>query len=382
MPKLTTLSLKSFSARKGLLSFFLFIICTGKICSQTHSLSGTIGKYPIYLQFTLEGSGAEGTYFYKNKLINISLSGSYKSGFITLTSKDVYGETPENPEVFKFKWPNKVLEGTWTYKGKSTPLKLAALTPKELNSPKCSNPYFKKEASANNDLTKVKVGLFKLKEDGPVRVINQVKIRQFKEVLTGISLFRIDSGLVAEKQKDANLYLENFHISEFLQALECASYSAFGSDYSFDASNISISNDLMCFSVFVAYYCGGAHPEESSYGINYNLNTHEKIESGDYLLPGKEAAFEERVFTYLSKENPGYFEGEMTDDDMECEYNNPELWTADCNFVFTTSGVRLLPSFPHYKAPCLDPEWSVIPYSELKDLIKPEFYGKLKQLKP
>lgn len=381
MPKLTTLSLRSFSKRTLQLSFFLFIAYPGKIYSQAHSFSGTIGKYPIYLHFTIEGSNAEGYYFYKNKLINISLSGSYKSGLIILNSKDAYGDTPENPEVFKFKWPNKVLEGTWTYKGKSTPLKLAALTAKELNSPKCSNPYFKKEASSANDLVKVKIGLFKLKEDGPPKIINKVKIRQFKEVLTGISLFRIDSGLVAEKQKDANFYLEYLHLSEFLASLECASNSTFGSDYSFDASNITISNDLMCFSVFTAYFCGGAHPEESSYGVNYNLNTHKKVESGDYLLPGKEAAFEERIFTHLAKENPGYFEGDLVDDDLGCEYNNRELWTADCNFVFTTSGVRLFPSFPHYKAPCLDPEWSVIPYSELKDLIKPEYRRILNDLK-
>ncbi len=381
MPKLTTLSLKNCSNRKLLLSFFLFMACSAKIWGQTNSLSGTIGKYPIYLQFTLEGSNAEGTYFYKNKLINISLSGNYKSGFITLTSKDVYGEIPENPEVFKFKWPNKVLEGTWTHKGKSMPLKLATLTSKETGSPKCSNPYFKKDASSANDLIKVKAGLFKLKEDGPARIVNQVKIRQFKEVLTGISLFRIDSGLVAEKQKDANFYLEYLHLSEFLTSLECSSNSAFGSDYSFDASNITISNDLVCFSAFAAYFCGGAYPYESSYGINFNLNTHKKTEPGDYLLPGKEAEFEERVFSYLSKENPGYFEGEMPDDDMECEYNNQELWTFDCNFVFTTSGVRLLPSFPHYKAPCLDPEWSVIPYSELKDLMKPEYGRILNDLK-
>ena len=112
MPKLITLSLKSFSKRKLLLSFFLFMTCSTKIWGQTHSFSGTIGKYPIYLQFTLEGSNVEGTYFYKNKLINISLSGNYKSGVIILNSKDAYGDTPKNPEVFKFKWPNKVLEGT------------------------------------------------------------------------------------------------------------------------------------------------------------------------------------------------------------------------------------------------------------------------------
>ncbi len=381
MHKLTIHSFTDF-LRSGAIVLFMLSGTFFNIFAQTHSFSGTIGKYPIYIQFSLEGSKVEGYYFYKNKLIDISLSGNYKSGFITLLSKDVYGETTENPETFKFNWPNKLPEGTWTQQGKSLPLKLTALTPKETSSPKCSNPYVKKEAYVANDLTKVKIGLFKLKQDGPVTSVNHVKIRTFSEVLTGISLFRIDSGLVAEKQKDANLYLEYLQLSEFLTSLECGSYSAFGADYNFNVSDITISNDLMCFSVFLVFYCGGAHPEESSYGMNYNLNTHQQIESDDYLIPEKEKAFDERVLAYLSKENPGYFDSDMPDDEMLCEYNNPELWTSGCHFVFTSDGVRLLPSFPHYKAPCMDPEWSVIPYSELKDLVKPEYLRMLNGLKP
>jgi hypothetical protein len=382
MPKLTTLSLKSHSTRILVLSFLFLTLSFNKIQGQTHSFSGTIGKYPIYLQMTLEGSTVEGHYFYKNKLIDIPLKGTFKYGLITVNTTDVFGDTPENPETFKFKWPNKTPVGTWTHKGKALDLKLFPLTPKETGSSKCTNPYFKKEISAASDLTKVKLGLFKLKEDGPPRIINKLKIRQFTEVLTGISLFRIDSGLVTEKQKDANFYLEYLQLSEFLSSLECASFSTYGSDYSFSVSNISLSGDLISFSVFVAYYCGGAHPEENNYGVNYDLSTHQKIESSDYLLPGKEKAFENRVFDYLSKTYPGYFSSESPEDDLECEYFKPELWTVDCNFSFTDEGIKLLPSFAHYMAPCLDPEWAVIPYSELKDLIKPEYYNKLKQLKP
>lgn len=381
MHKLTTHSFTDFF-RTGAIILLILSSSFSKSFSQINSFSGTIGKYPIYIQFTLKGTTVEGYYFYKNKLVDISLSGNYKAGLITLMSKDIYGETAENPEVFKFKWPNKLLEGTWTHQGKSLPFKFVALTPKETNSPKCSNPYFKKEAYVTNDLTKVKIGLFKLKQDGPVTTVNQVKIRPFTEVLTGISLFRIDSGLVAEKQKDANLYLEYLQLSEFLTSLECASSSASGADYNFNVSNITVSDDLMCFSVFLVFYCGGAHPGESSYGINYNLNTRQRIEASDYLKPGKEKEFEERILAYLAKENPGYFGGDIPDDEMECEYNNPELWTSDCNFVFTADGVRLLPLFPHYKAPCLDPEWSVIPYSVLKDLVKPEYLRMLNGLKP
>ena len=385
MPELTTLSLKSSSKRKLLLCFCLFLFSSVRIFGQTHSFSGSIGKYPIYLQLNITGSNASGYYFYKNKLIDISFVGTYKAGLVTLKVTDAFGEVPEEPEVFKFKWPGKTLVGTWTNKGKSLELKLLPLTLKETNSPKLANPYFVKENpeinNPNSQLTKVKVGLFKLKEDGPTSMSNGIKIRNFKEITTGISLFRIDSGLVADKQKDANLYLESFQLSEFLGSLECASYSTYGADYSFNVSNICISNDLLCFSVFVAYYCGGAHPEENNYGVNFDLNTHQRIESDDYLLPGKEAVFETRVLDYFSGAYPGYFSTESPEDDMECEYYAKELWTVDCEFTFTDEGLRLHPSFPHYKAPCLDPEWAVIPYSELKTVIKPEFYNKLNKLK-
>ncbi|WP_341901492.1 hypothetical protein [Fluviicola taffensis] len=386
MSTLTTLSLKSFSKRTVPLLFFLFILCFSKIYGQTHSFSGTIGKYPIYLQMVVDGGRVSGYYFYKNKLIDISLEGTSKSGQVTLKSSDEYGQDISDPETFKFKWPNKTIQGTWSQKGKSLPLKLAALTSKETGSPKCSNPYFKKEVYATSDLTKVKVGLFKLKEVNTVQTINHVKIRHFEETNTKITLFRIDSGLVADRQKDANLYLEFLQISECLSSLGCASYSTYGSDYSYSVSDINISNDLISFSVFAAYYCGGAHPEESNYGISYDLTKHQPIKSSDFLIPGKESIYEERVYAYLAKNNPKYFsennESEEYDANMDCQYFQRELWTADCDFVLTSDGIKLLPSFAHYAAPCLEPEWAVIPYSELKDLIKPEYYGKLNQLKP
>lgn len=221
-----------------------------------------------------------------------------------------------------------------------------------------------------------------MKQDGPVTTVNQVKIRSFTEVLTGISLFRIDSGLVAEKQKDANLYLEYLQLSEFLENLDCASYSEDGSsNYHFDAFAITVSNAFVGFSVFKSYYCGGAHPDEENYGVNYDLNTKKQIQPGDYLIQGKESTFEERIYTYLSKTYSGYFDGERDSDMMDCEYQEKDLWTADCKFTFTSEGLKLHPSFSHYKAPCLDPEWAVIPYSELRDLLKPEYLRMVNGLK-
>lgn len=385
MLRLRTDSLKSFSSKTALVFLFLLFNGFNPIHAQTHSFSGTIGKYPIYIEFTTEGSKVEGYYFYKNKLIDISFSGTYKAGVIAVKTTDGFGEVVENPEIFKFKWPNKAPVGTWTNKGKSSELKLLPLTAKETGSPKCTNPYLVKGRENLGQMTKVKLGLFKLKADGEPQLIQGVKIRHFTEVNTGIGLFRVDSGLVAEKLRDANLYLEYLQLSEFLGSLECASYSNygfnFGSDYNFSASVGFVSNDFFCFSVFNTFYCGGAHPDETNYGVNFNLETHKQVESEDYLIPGKEKAFNERVYAYLSKENAGYFESGTPEDEMECEYNNPELWTTDCNFTFTADGLELHPSFPHYKAPCLQPEWSVIPYSELKDLIKPEYYSKLVKLK-
>lgn len=384
MLRYTALSLKSFSKSYRFITIFLFLICSGTIFGQTHSFSGTIGKYPIYFQMTIEGSKVDGVYFYKNKLVDLSLSGTYKSGMITLTSSDEYGADVADPETFKFKWPNKAIQGSWSKKGKQLPLKLNALTAKETGSPKCSNPHLQKSDLA--DLTKVKIGLFRLKEVDSVRYLDHIKIRHFEEVLTGITLFRIDSGMVAGKQKDANSYLEYLQISEFLEALSCAAYSTFGSDYDYGISDLSLSNELMCFSVFKTYFCGGAHPNEENYGVNYNLNTKEKLSASDFVIPEKETAFDDRVYTYLAKVNPELFEeeqrGESSSVYTDCNYHRKDLWQiSSCEFVLTSEGIEMLPSFAHYASFCLYPEWAVIPYSELEDFIKPEFFGKLTRLK-
>lgn len=371
-----------------MLLFCIFLaLSSGSLFGQPHSFSGTIGKYPIYLQFTLNGSNAEGYYFYKNKLIDIPLSGTYKGGLITLNLSDKYGNSVEIPETFKFKWTNNAIEGTWTRKEKTTPLKLKPLTPKETGSPKCSNPHLLASEQVIDDLTKVKIGLFKLKETDTLRKINGINVRYFRETTTGIELFRIDSGLVAAKLKDANAYLECIQILEFLESLNCASYSLQGSDFNYSISKLTVSADFMCFSVFKTFYCGGAHPNEENYGFNYDLSSKEKISFSDFLLPGKEEAFDDRVYRYLAKINPELFDkNELAMSSnvyTDCQYHQKELWQiAYCDFVLTSEGIELLPSFPHFAAFCLDPGWAVVPYSELKDLIKPEYYSKLNKLKP
>ncbi len=386
MPGLATILNGHFISKRRLFSFFLILQGIQPIFGQTHSFSGTIGKYPVYLQFTQKGSEVTGTYFYKSKLIDIPLSGSLKAGVITLKSLDLSGEIAENPESFRFKWPAKTAEGTWSYNGKSSTFKLKALTSQETGSSKLSNPYIQKERSDATTLTQVKIGLFRLKETDSVKTINHIRIRQFEETHTGISLFRIDSGLVASKQTDANYYLEYLHISEFLEALNCASYSPGASDFSYNVSDIGLSDDLISFNVFCTYFCGGAHPNEDNYGVNYNLSTKERVSPSDFIVPNKEDAFDERVYSYLEKMNPELFDvNEQTVSDnvyTDCEYYKKELWQiSSCDFVLTSEGLKLLPSFPHFAAFCMDPEWAVVPYSELKDLIKPAFYSNLKQLK-
>ncbi|AEA45549.1 hypothetical protein [Fluviicola taffensis] len=360
------------------------LISSRTIHGQTHSFSGTIGKYPIYLQLSFKGAHVDGYYFYKNKLIDISLTGTTKDGLITMNSSKDFEEDESNREIFKFKWPSKTIEGSWTKNGKSLTLKLYQLSPKETSNPKCLNTHLVNSFGKLSELTKVKIGLFKLKEIDSIQVINGIKIRYFEEILTGIQLFRIDSGMTESKQKDANLFLESLQIAEFLDGLDCASYSSYGMDYDYTFYDINLSTDFISYAVFTSYYCGGAHPSEANYGINYNLNSKKKIKVTDYLNPNQEADFNKRIYTYLAKIEPSYFDenNQLDEMGMECQYFKKELWTTECEFVFTAKGIKLLPSFSHYNAPCMDPQWAVIPYSEVKDLIKPEYWKALNGWKP
>ena len=364
----------------------LLILISFASHSKDYTYTGSIGEYPIFMAIQIDGSKVIGRYCYKKKLVSIYFSGKLENGNLLLETTNpndyVIPEERFVPEKFKLRWDPERSLGTWTYEKKTLSVLLIKASEKETNTTKVqNNPFLQKEAYDGYD--QLRIGQFKLKEADSLTSMNHLRVRTFEEVNTKITLFRIDSGLNPASQQTANQYLEHIHIRQFLSYFGCMAESGDANSAYSESANyeITATNTLLSLTVMHYFNCGYPHPDEYNYGINFNLMTQTEIEAKDYLKEGVDEEFQKKVIRYFKKEHPEHFNGE-SDEMMDCGFNEESMWSINCQFVFTNNGLKLLPYFGHYRAPCLMPEWTVIPYSELKDLIKPEYWALLNELKP
>lgn len=366
--------------RKILYSFLVALISFSSY-SKDYTYTGTIGKYPVFLLLNIQGDKVIGKYCYVKELTSIYFGGELKKGVITLETNNVndYIVSEERfiPEKFKLNWTAEKVTGKWTYNGKSLSVDLAKASEKDLDIPKIKNNPFLQE---QDDYEQLRIGQFKLKEVDSLETIGQVKVRSFEEINTGIVLYRIDSGLNSVNLEKVNHYLEFLHVYAFLSYFDCKAESEGNFNYDIGFYDLTVSDELFSIAVFKTFNCGYPRPDEDNYGINLDLENMHLVRSQDFIKAGKEELFQKKVVQYFKTKHASDFneENDLTD----CDYANEDLWTTECKFVFTSQGLELLPSFPHSRAPCMAPEWAIVPYSVIKDLIYPEFWVLLNGLKP
>lgn len=356
-------------------------------------LKGTIGKAAVYLEMTEEGTEYYGRYYYKNQLIDIPLKGVVKNGSYILETnyKDVYG-VPKTKEYLNFKKSGSKYTGVWKKNGKQLKIAFSPIKPEEFRSARLEkNPVLNDLKLSGIDL--FKLDLFKLTGKDSIISDQGLNWRSFTETHTGVEFVRIDSGLPDAKLKYANQYLELLHIRNFLEMLDCSSGGGEPADYGSTYSIEVLSGSLISVSFFNFFFCVGMmHPEEANYAVILDLELKKELTNKDFL---SDFAFEENdeeisnfqtnIYRYLSKENPELFDETMSEESEvmgdECEFNRIELWQASMEIHFTNEGLKLLPYFPHVMAPCLEPEWAIIPYAELKGLLKDHYYTLLVESK-
>lgn len=372
--------------RSGIL--YCIFSCLGFLsyAETTYSFAGKIDKFPIYLSVSFDGNSISGSYFYKNQLVNIDLTGKMKDKILYLSNDFDMNDEENTIEVFKLNWNTKNSNGTWTKNKKVLKVTLSPIPDSELNPTKLKNNPFL-NATAYNPLTRVKIGLFKLAKIDTMLQIDGRNLSYFKETHSNIQLFRVDNGYSATELNSINQFLESKHIDHFLGYLDCKSYSRYEVYYDFNYDQIRFNKEWFCFATIGSYYCGGAHPDEYMESVNFHIPSKRNYKL-DELIHDIEISdetygnsmFNKIVVQYFKKNNPEYFsEDEKSDDESEenidnaCEYYRPELYTLSISAVATKDGFMLFPYFEHYRGFCNWPSWCVIPYSELNTLIPEKF---------
>lgn len=359
------------------------------IAESTYSFAGKIDRFPIYLSVSFDGNDISGTYFYKNQLVNIDLTGKMKEKTLYLSNDFDLNEDESKIEVFKLNWNTKNCSGTWTKNKKVLKVTLSSIPLSELNNTKLmNNPYL-----INNnfsDLNKVKIGLFRLTKLDSVIQVNGRNLSFFRETHTEIDLFRVDDGYAPTDLKVINQFLESQHIAHFLGFLDCKSYSNYEVYYEFSYQDISFNKDWFNYATVGSYFCGGAHPDEYMESINFHIPSKKSLSMEEIILDiGIEdetfnnSTFNKIVVSYFKRTNPAYFNEEVLPEDGskeniddECEYYRPELYALPISGVATKDGFLLFPHFEHFRGFCNWPEWCIVPYEELSGLI-PEKYQSI-----
>jgi hypothetical protein len=187
------------------------------------------------------------------------------------------------------------------------------------------------------------------------------KIKDFKTNVTGMNMFNKHIKGIAQALNDTfTVWMADWDTT--------TSNHEMGSFYEVGDSVFYASNSLISVLFYeLWYFSGAAHPNNSNFSLNYDLENYKEINLNDLLQSGWESKISELCIKEL--------------DELKKEHGiEPEDWLKDGagpnaeNFkVFNITSTGLLITFPTYQVgPYVEgPSEVFIAYDEIKSLIKP-----------
>ena len=205
--------------------------------------------------------------------------------------------------------------------------------------------------------------------------------REWREPVSGIALFRIESGYSEPVLATINAALERHHWQQVSQWFTCEGYDgAPGMEIS-EARAPYLGDDHVSYAWFANWSCAGtAHPDFGTQGHTFDAHTGRELTLEDMLFLGdgpipeadspefyryRSEVFAPRIVAILGQLYPA----EMKPDDGEpaedrCDYADPSVWDFP-SWYLTPEGLYLGAYFARVQRPCDEPDWSVIPWHNL-----------------
>jgi hypothetical protein len=360
--------------------FFLFCLAIWfrqSICGQDQKilLTGKIDKYPIIMELSSYDTSYSARYFYVNQKKDIDLYGSIDDkGNIKVAFTKLAEDDPT--EWFELKKSATGYSGNWQTRKKNLPVTLTQTTVEKYNNPYAYLP-----------------GIKKLKKESPYEYVKAasfsfIKTRDSKEGIaefewyrekySGIELPRVKNGYSLQALKKINDVLLEKHLLESQDYLSCMSEPTH--EYNLNISTVFAHKSILSIEIFTSYECGGAHPDFGSEGLNFdgvsgNLLKLDDVISFSKTKPPPEGSdawdtYREEVFAPAVVElfKKIYPDEMKASEDEGCDYSDEYIWHFP-SWHFTEKGLYLGAIFGRAARNCDDPEWSIIPYNQLKPLL-------------
>jgi len=366
----------------------IFLLASFFLSAQEQPITfeGKIDKYPIVMEIQIYDSACNIKYFYTNQLKDILLEGTIDNkGKIRATTNDL-GDDNIDKEQFELTKTSSGYTGAWIHGEKRLKVNL-----KETDIEKYKNQHGHlpkiKELRETDTYNFIKTANFDFVLDS-TSTNGNVLLSWYHEKYSGIVFPRIKNGYSVQVLGKINSVLLEKHLQESMYSLECSSGP--NGEYYLTAEYIFSNKDLLSMNISVGYYCGGAHPDFGSEGLNFDTQTGELLkfdnifwftntkppEEGSSNWSDYRDTFSTKVVEIFKKLYPEQMKPVDENSEDDCDYLDEYVWRFP-NWYFTDKGLCLGAVFARVARSCDSPEWSVIPYKLLKKYLDPRSKLKL-----
>ncbi len=331
--------------------------------------AGTVGAARIVME--LEGSGEDvtGRYFYRKYRLDIGLGGGWTGDRLVLQSRS-------SSDRLVLRREGALLAGSLTTKaGRTLPVRLSPMgapAPLAAGLPADMadlSPY------ERHQLAGLSLVPGSIRQDGPRA------LRDWREPISGITLFRIESGYPAPVLARINAALERQQWQHVSQWFGCEGFDGQSGMDASEARSPYLSDDFVSYAWFASWSCAGtAHPDFGTQGVTFDARTGRDLQLEGLLYFGKLPApqpdtpaffdyrsdiFAPRIVSLLGQLYPNEMQaadGEAAED--QCDYADTSVWDFP-SWYLTGQGLYLGAYFGRAQRPCDEPDWSVIPWQHL-----------------
>ncbi len=352
--------------------------------------TGTLGKMPIVVELDItQQDEVTGRYFYEKYHRDLPLSGALQNSTLTLTEgNNRYGD--DKPlSTLELEETGSGWQGEWkSPQGKKLPVKLIEA---RLTAPTSSTLPFIAALPYSEPYEYLRLQGLKLK---PAKKENFMgyDLQWWAEPETKISLFSVESGLSKDDQQRVNQQLLGRLWNEVISYHGCQLQGGENVEFMQQAEPKMISPAVVSLNISTSYYCGGAHPDFGDSPLNVDVKTGHPLSLEDVLWvgEGKPLLHAERDslgdeplskddsnarYQYVSKElvpwvikqftalYPNEMKTPTGDDD--CNFQDESIWGTS-PWYFTEKGLYLGAYFARVQRSCDRPDWSILPYSLVK----------------
>lgn len=336
---------------------------------------GTLGKSAIVAELDASADGLEGRYFYRRHRLDIPLEAQPAADGAQVLGEraDWRTEEAERPH-WALHRAGDGYTGQWRdAKGKSLPIALKPVAAARL--PVDADPAL--EALRKGETYDyLRLSGLKLVDDGSEQR-GAYHLQWRREPNSGIRLFEVVDGYPADTRDRVNRVLHARLWSEVQAYYECLSGGGEG-EYEQTVTVHRLDPKILSASVFTSYYCGGAHPDFGDSPINLDPRTGRELRLEDVISTGKPAPSDEHDSAWLDYRSQVWApwlvaqfqrlypeQMKTSEGEDECDYADEQIWSFP-SWHATDKGLYLGASFYRAARACDDPDWSVLPWSVVR----------------